>query len=169
MGSGERRTRFRTVCPSCGRVGTAVWMPEDFAVRCPGCGERYDYRRHTYRPVTGGMDEDGRRMHKSEVRRDYYRRNANREKARARERYAAWAKSATPEEREREAARVSAYRHASPERMQANRDRAAKWQREHREERREYERKWREAHREHIKVSAAKRRLAKRREKRDAS
>lgn len=166
--TGERWTRFRTVCPSCSRVGTAVWLPEDFAVKCPGCGERYDYRQNTYRPVTGGMDDEERRRHRSEVRRDYYRRNADREKAMARERYAAWANSATPEEREREAARVREYRHASPERMQANRDRAARWQREHRDERREYMRAWREAHREHIKVSAAKRRLAKREAVRNA-
>lgn len=39
---------------------------------------------------------------------------------------------------------------------------------EHREYRREYHRKWREEHREHIKVSAAKRRLAKRAEARHA-
>lgn len=155
----RRKTRFRTVCPFCGRIGTAEWRTRTFEVRCPGCGGSYDYRGQTYRPVTGGMTEEERRAHKREVQGMWYRAHAEEQMAKARDRYAAWANSATPEEREREAARVREYGHSSPERMQANRDRAAKWYRENRERRREYMREYNRNHRFEKKLSRVRREL----------
>lgn len=65
-------TLFRVVCPECGRVGTARWMPECFRVRCPACGATFDYRPNTYRPVTGGMTDEERREHELEMKRARY-------------------------------------------------------------------------------------------------
>lgn len=53
-------TKFRVVCPECGRIGSAKWGRELNEVRCLGCGEAFDYRGHTYRPVTGHMTEEER-------------------------------------------------------------------------------------------------------------
>lgn len=53
-------TKFRCVCPKCDRVSRMVWRHEENMVRCPHCREVFDYRSHTYRPVTGGMTEDER-------------------------------------------------------------------------------------------------------------
>ena len=58
-----RCTKFRVVCPACGRVGLASWTRTENQVKCRGCGEAFDWRGHAYRPVTGGMTEDERREH----------------------------------------------------------------------------------------------------------
>lgn len=67
----SRTTKFRTVCPVCGRVGLASWTREECTVRCRGCGARFDYRAHTFRPVTGGMDEAGRAAYYRDMQRAY--------------------------------------------------------------------------------------------------
>lgn len=156
---GHRRTRFRTVCPSCGRVGTAEWRARAFEVRCPGCGGAYDYRGHTYRPVTGGMTDEERRRHRRDVQNALRARNRGRYRAKARERYAKWAVSATPEDREREAARVREWVRADPARVEANRERAGRWQRENRERYNARHRAWRREHRHEIKVREVMRKL----------
>lgn len=67
----SRVTKFRTVCPECGRVGLASWTREGGVVRCRGCGARFGYRAHTFRPVTGGMDEVGRAAYYRDMQRAY--------------------------------------------------------------------------------------------------
>lgn len=79
MGEGGRKahvTLFRTVCPACGRVGVANWAPGAFDVRCRGCGAGFDYRGHTYRPVTGNMTDEERRERRRAQNRACYRRHA---------------------------------------------------------------------------------------------
>lgn len=74
LGDALRRvTKFSVACPSCGRVGVAAWTREENVVSCRGCGARFDYRPHTYRPVTGDMDEKGRAEYYREQQRAYDR------------------------------------------------------------------------------------------------
>ncbi len=54
---------FKVVCPECGSIESARWVPGAFMVACRGCGHRFDYRGHTYRPVTGHMTEAERKEH----------------------------------------------------------------------------------------------------------
>ena len=67
----SRTTKFRVSCPECGRVGLASWTRDEGVVRCRGCGSRFGYRAHTYRPVTGGMDEESRAAYYRERARAY--------------------------------------------------------------------------------------------------
>lgn len=61
-------TRFRVVCPECGRVGVASWTHDETdVVRCRGCGARFAYRQHTYRPATAGMSEEERAERRREL------------------------------------------------------------------------------------------------------
>ena len=157
----RRKTRFRTVCPSCGRIGTAEWRTRTFEVRCPGCGAAYDYRGNTYRPVTGGMTEEERRRHTRDVQNALRARNREHYRAKARERYARWAMSAAPEEREREAARVREWTHSDPARVEANRERVGRWQRENRERYNARHRAWCREHKHERKVREVMRRLGR--------
>lgn len=68
-----RLTRFRVVCPECGRVGPARWTPAFCRVRCAKCGVAFDYRGNTYRPVTGGMTDEERRERRRELVRESHR------------------------------------------------------------------------------------------------
>lgn len=82
-------TRFRCKCPRCGAVGLAAWLHRDWLVKCRECGEKFDYRPNTYKPVTGGMTADEREEHRkyrewrrehdeTPARREHNRRNARR-------------------------------------------------------------------------------------------
>ena len=48
-----RETRFKLVCPHCGRVGRATWTARFNVVSCPGCGLGFGVGGNTYRPVHG--------------------------------------------------------------------------------------------------------------------
>ena len=79
-------TLFQCVCPECGRVGAVSWCREYNVVKCRGCGARFDYTSHTYRPVTGGMTDEERDAYYRERARAYdstpARLRAHRERAR---------------------------------------------------------------------------------------
>lgn len=49
-------TRFKLVCPDCGRVGRAAWTPRYNVVKCPACGGAFKVDGNTYRPVYGTAD-----------------------------------------------------------------------------------------------------------------
>lgn len=64
-------TRFTTVCPKCGFRGLSKWTSEQNVVRCRECGDTFDYRGNTWRPVTAGMTDDERKEHERTYQKSY--------------------------------------------------------------------------------------------------
>lgn len=141
-------TRFRVVCPECGRVGVASWTHETDVVRCRGCGARFAYRQHTYRPATAGMSEEERAEYMRERDREY--RKARREHVNevARESYARHAD-------ERRARNRRHYREHRGEALAYSRE----YYLAHREEIRRQKHEWYIAHKEEIKARRKRRSL----------
>ena len=158
-------TRFRVVCPECGHVGSARWSSRANEVKCRECGKQFPTHGNTYRPVTGGMTDEEVRQHRRDMQRAARARRRDHYRAKARERYAAWAMQATPEERERQAERVREYLHADPAREQANRERVRKWAKEHPERARERRRRWYAEHKHELKMRRVEAELRERKER----
>lgn len=152
----RRTTRFRVVCPECGRAGIASWTRQENVVSCRGCGHQFDYHGHTYRPLTGGMTEEERAEREREWRREYER---TPERLRA---HAERSRVYYREHREEIAERSRA-------RYQRNRARILAQQREHRARNRDdinRKRRERYASKKHeVKLARVRRELERRRQK----
>lgn len=146
-------TLFRCECPHCGHIGLAIYCYEQGQVKCRECGERFDSRHNTYRPVTRGMTEEERAERERAIHRAYYQEHREqilarsreyRQTAQYRETYRAYKRS----HKEEIAARKKAYREAhkeeirayqkaydsTPERREHNRQNSRRYYWEHREE-----------------------------------
>lgn len=60
-------TKFRVICPECGHVGVSAWTLEENVVSCRKCKAKFDYRKHTFKPVRGRMSEDEWNAHRAEI------------------------------------------------------------------------------------------------------
>ena len=153
-----RCTRFRTVCPACGRMGVARWTHELNVAKCVGCGARFDPHLHTYRPVTGGMTEAERDEYYREMRRRLDHERWRDPEARARKQERDRVRYATEEFRAKHRERQRAYYYAHHEEEKAKR-RVSGMTPEQRERKREHDRRYRESHRDAINYERNRRRL----------
>lgn len=116
MGDVKRLTACRTKCPKCGRIGMASWCRQENVCKCLGCGEKFDFKQNSYRPLTEGMSDEERKR--------FYKRNIKKRS------------ELSPEEleREREMGRLrnKRYRENNRERFRAS-CRAAYWRKKERE------------------------------------
>ena len=144
-----RTTKFQVVCPACARRGIADWTRTTNLVKCRGCGETFDYRDHTYRPVTGGMSDEERARYEKERERAYCAAHREERAAKSRRHYA--------ENREKCLAR---HRRYYAEHREEIGERARAYYYAHKDEILAQRRRYRAEHREELRVRAKARRVA---------
>ena len=145
-----RTTKFSVVCPACGRRGLANWTRTPNQVKCRRCEASFDYREHTYRPVTGGMTDEERSRHEKERARAYDAAHREQRAAKSRRFYA--------KNREKCLAQRRAYIAAHREEINAK-NRA--YYHAHKEECLERHRRYYAEHREELREKAKAKRVAK--------